>query len=106
MRARRAAQTAREMEMSDSHKYHDRLDSGVSEEEQFSSVKRPSFNSNSQGSNAAPGRNAGMSNRGRGRTRGSQNYRDPANEAVDSHNDGRFDRNGGINNRRQPEQGR
>ena len=94
------------MEISGDHKYHDQLDSGVSEEEQFSSVKRPSFNSNSQGSNAALGRNAGMSNRGRGRSRGSQNYRVPANEAMDSHNDDRFDRNGGINNRRPPEQGR
>lgn len=89
MRMKKATQAVREMEQDGSYKAHDKLDSGVSEEDKFSSVKRAGFNS-------LPARNSGMQNRGgRGRSRGAlfQGYRDTANDSFDVHNEARFQRN-------------
>lgn len=96
MRSQNAAQMAREIQQGESFKMHEKLDSGASEEEKFSSVKRTPFNPSS-------GRNSGVSSRGgRGRSRGSpfQSYRDGPNDQFDLQNDSRFHRNSNDNVKR------
>ena len=68
-RERRAEQAAKEIEKESSHKLHDRVDSGVSEEEMFSSVKRTGLQNHPvDGVHSHPPRSH-MPSRGRGRAR-------------------------------------
>ena len=92
MRSQEADKVVREMEQEDAYKRHDRLDSGVSEEDKYSSVKRPGFNS------SLP-RNSGMQSRGRGGRLRSSNYQS-GQDHFDGHNDGRFHRNTGSTTKR------
>ena len=65
-RSEKAARIAREMEQKDSYRTHEKLDSGFSEDEKYSSVQRPGNPHTSQP------RNSGSFGRGRGgRARGS-----------------------------------
>ena len=70
---------AQEIVQEEAFKKHDRLDSGISEEDQFSSVKRPGFNSSSARNSAVQIRNRG------GRSR-NPNYHM---STVDAQNDDR-----------------
>ena len=91
-REKQAEQLASEISRQTSHRLHDQLDSGQSEEEKFSSVKRSGSSSNS---NRYP--NSAL--RGRGRSRGSGppvNYRDSANEHI-TNTDGKYNRHPASN---------
>eukprot|EP00794_Sanderia_malayensis_P014102 gene14102-15575_t len=80
-RERDAMRVVKQLEMEDAHQQHDVLDSGMTEEEQFSSVKRPA-------SNSSPNRNANIAPRGNNRRShapGFANYREPSErEGFDS----------------------
>ena len=86
IRSQKAEQAVREMGQEDSIKMHEKLDSGMSEDDQFSSVQRQTYN---------PPSARGIQNRNRGgRPRGGSNFQS-GNDNFDSHNDGQFQRNAG-----------
>ncbi|XP_065055165.1 ataxin-2 homolog isoform X1 [Rhopilema esculentum] len=97
MRSLEAEQIAREIAGDDTHVHHDKLDSGASEEDKFSSVRRSLPNSG-----PLPGRGSNMQGRSRGRSRGSgfQGFKDDASEPSDSQADGKLRRNSSGGTRR------
>ena len=97
MRSLEAEQIAREIAGDDTHAHHDKLDSGASEEDKFSSVRRPLSNSG-----PLPGRSSNMQGRSRGRSRGSgfQGFKDHVSDLSDSQADGKLRRNSSGGTRR------
>jgi len=86
-RSEKAAKAAREIEQKQSYKMHEKLDSGLSEEERFSSVNRPATQHASQARNSGYGRGRG------GRARGS-NFQGGS-EGFDPQYNGRPQKYGG-----------